>query len=206
MEKLTLRQFSDVIKALVEASVTKEAGKLDLVLETSKAEDGEQISLVCKKEQKKEDEKKIAGVDVSSKEVSFVELYYDMNSEYRNYELELLHNTASPDEIIRKIADKIAYDMVSSVKEIGVDKDVAKEEPKEAEESSKETCKDDCKNDCKCDCKCDEDDDEFFDDDDDEDCDWYENDCCDCCSKIVKIALVCAAVPLGIMIFKKLKK
>lgn len=57
MEKLTLRQFADVIKALVEADMPKEAGFTLKVVESGDKEkaDGQKVELVCTKEEKKED-------------------------------------------------------------------------------------------------------------------------------------------------------
>ena len=55
MEKLTLRQFADVIKALVEADMPKEAGFTLKVVESGDKEkaDGQKVELVCTKEEKK---------------------------------------------------------------------------------------------------------------------------------------------------------
>ena len=60
MEKLTLRQFADVIKALVEADMPKEAGFTLKVVESGDKEkaDGQKVELVCTKEEKKEDNNK----------------------------------------------------------------------------------------------------------------------------------------------------
>ena len=57
MEKLTLRQFADVIKALVEADMPKEAGFTLKVVESGDKEkaDGQKVELVCTKEEKKEE-------------------------------------------------------------------------------------------------------------------------------------------------------
>ena len=58
MEKLTLRQFADVVKALVEAGLSKENKKYNLkITETPNAEEDEGIRIVMtiKAEKEKED-------------------------------------------------------------------------------------------------------------------------------------------------------
>ena len=112
MEKLTLRQFADVIKALVEADMPKEAGFTLKVVESGDKEkaDGQKVELVCTKEEKKEDTKKTDSVEAYSSEYCSAEITYDMNADYREYELELAGSAAPQDEILRKIAKRVVYD------------------------------------------------------------------------------------------------
>ena len=85
MEKLTLRQLADVIKALVEADMPKEAGFTLKVVESGDKEkaDGQKVELVCTKEEKKEDTKKTDSVEAYSSEYCSAEITYDMNADYR---------------------------------------------------------------------------------------------------------------------------
>ena len=117
MEKLTLRQFADVIKALVEADMPKEAGFTLKVVESGDKEkaDGQKVELVCTKEEKKEDTKKTDSVEAYSSEYCSAEITYDMNADYREYELELAGSAAPQDEILRKIAKRVVYDIVGLV-------------------------------------------------------------------------------------------
>ena len=117
MEKLTLRQFADVIKALVEADMPKEAGFTLKVVESGDKEkaDGQKVELVCTKEEKKEDTKKTDSVEAYSSEYCSAEITYDMNADYREYELELAGSAAPQDEILRKIAKRVVYDIVGRV-------------------------------------------------------------------------------------------
>lgn len=162
MEKLTLRQFADVIKALVEADMPKEAGFTLKVVESGDKEkaDGQKVELVCTKEEKKEDTKKTDSVEAYSSEYCNAEIY-DMNADYREYELELAGNTAPQDEILRKIAKRVVYDIFGDSK-------VEKKEAEKVEEKKED---------------------------------------CECCGKVLKAALIGAAVvPLSIMIFKRIRK
>lgn len=194
MEKLTLRQFADVIKALVEADMPKEDGFTLKVVESGGKEkaDGQKVELVCTKEEKKEDTKKTDSVEAYSSEYCNAEITYDMNADYREYELELAGNAAPQDEILRKIAKRVVYDIVGDSK-------VEKKEAEKVEEK---------KEDCECQ---DKDKDDFaddFDDDDDLDNDWADDkNTSECCGKALKAALIGAAVvPLSIMIFKRIRK
>ena len=200
MEKLTLRQFADVIKALVEADMPKEAGfTLKVVESGDKEADGQKVELVCTKEEKK-DTKKTDSVEAYSSEYCNAEITYDMNADYREYELELAGNAAPQDEILRKIAKRVVYDIVGRVVyDIVGDSKVEKKEAEKVEEK---------KEDCECQ---DKDKDDFaddFDDDDDLDNDWADDkNTCECCGKALKAALIGAAVvPLSIMIFKRIRK
>lgn len=190
MEKLTLRQFADVIKALVEADMSKEAGFTLKVVESGDKEkaDGQKVELVCTKEEKKEDTKRTDSVEAYSSEYCSAEITYDMNADYREYELELAGNAAPQDEILRKIAKRVVYDIVGDSK-------VEKKEAEKVEEK---------KEDCECQ---DKDKDDFADDFDDDD-DWADDkNTCECCGKALKAALIGATVvPLSIMIFKRIRK
>lgn len=201
MEKLTLRQFADVIKALVEADMPKEAGFTLKVVESGDKEkaDGQKVELVCTKEEKKEDTKKTDSVEAYSSEYCSAEITYDMNADYREYELELAGSAAPQDEILRKIAKRVVYDIVGRViYDIDGDSKVEKKEAEKVEEK---------KEDCECQ---DKDKDDFADDfdDDDFDDDWADDEnTCECCGKALKAALIGAAVvPLSIMIFKRIRK
>ena len=201
MEKLTLRQFADVIKALVEANMPKEAGFTLKVVESGDKEkaDGQKVELVCTKEEKKEDTKKTDSVEAYSSEYCSAEITYDMNADYREYELELAGSAAPQDEILRKIAKRVVYDIVGRVVyDIDGDSKVEKKKAEKVEEK---------KEDCECQ---DKDKDDFTDDfdDDDLDDDWDDDEnTCECCKKALKAALIGAAVvPLSIMIFKRIRK
>ena len=114
-----------------------------------------------------------------------------MNADYREYELELAGSAAPQDEILRKIAERVVYDIVGDFK-------VEKKEAEKVEEK-KENCR----------CQ-DKDKDDFADDfdNDDLDDDWADDEnTCECCGKALKAALIGAAVvPLSIMIFKRIRK
>lgn len=203
MEKLTLRQFADVIKALVEADMPKEAGFTFKIVESGDKEkaDGQKVELVCTKEEKKEDAKKTDSVEAYSSEYCSAEITYDMNADYREYELELAGNAAPQDEILRKIAKRVVYDIVGMVVyDIAGDSKVEKKEAEKVEEKKEE-----------CDYQ-DKDKDDFADDFDDEeddfDDDWDdEENACECCGKALKAALIGAAVvPLSILIFRRIRK
>lgn len=195
MEKLTLRQFADVIKALVEAGMPKEAGFTFKVVESGDKEktDGQKMELVCAKEVKNEDTKKTDSVEAYSSEYCSAEITYDMNADYREYELELAGNAAPQDEILRKIAERVVYDIVGDLK-------IEKKEAEKVEEKRGE-----------CGCQ-DKDKDDFADDFDDEendfDDDWADDEnACECCGKALKAALIGAAiVPLSILIFRRIRK
>lgn len=201
MEKLTLRQFADVIKALVEADMPKEAGFTLKVVESGDKEeaDGQKVELVCTKEEKK-DTKKTDSVEAYSSEYCSAEITYDMNTDYREYELELTGNAAPQDEILRKIAKRVVYDIVGRVVyDIVGDSKVEKKEAEKVEEKKEDReCQDKDKDDFADD----------FDDDDDLDNDWADDkNTCECCGKALKAALIGAAVvPLSIMIFKRIRK
>ena len=195
MEKLTLRQFADVIKALVEADMPKEAGFTIKVVESGDKEkaDGQKVELVCAKEVKNEDTKKTDSVEAYSSEYCSAEITYDMNADYREYELELAGSAAPQDEILRKIAERVVYDIVGDLK-------IEKKEAEKVEEKREE-----------CGCQ-DKDKDDFADDFDDEendfDNDWADDEnACECCGKALKAALIGAAiVPLSILIFRRIRK
>ena len=141
MEKLTLRQFADVIKALVEADMPKEAGFTHKVVESGDKEkaDGQKVELVCTKEEKKEDTKKTDTVEAYSSEYCSAEITYDMNADYREYELELAGSAAPLDEILRKIAKRVVYDIVGRVVyDIDGDSKVEKKKAEKVEEKKEE--------------------------------------------------------------------
>ena len=122
-----------------------------------------------------------------------------MNADYREYELELAGSAAPQDEILRKIAKRVVYDIVGMVVyDIDGDSKVEKKEAEKVEEK---------KEDCECQNKDKDDFDDDFDDDDLDD-DWADDEnTCECCGKALKAALIGAAVvPLSIMIFKRIRK
>ena len=179
----------------------KEAGFTLKVVESGDKEkaDGQKVELVCTKEEKKEDTKKTDSVEAYSSEYCSAEITYDMNADYREYELELAGSAAPQDEILRKIAKRVVYDIVGRViYDIDGDSKVEKKEAEKVEEK---------KEDCECQEK---DKDDFADDfnDDDLDDDWADDkNTCECCGKALKAAMIGAAVvPLSIMIFKRIRK
>lgn len=109
MEKLTLRQFSDVIKALVEANLSKEENCFIISVseepDKSKAE-GMHIYLTGRKDKIKKCE--TGESPVKCEEYEGYEILYDMNNEYRYYETRILRDDIQQSEVLRNIADSIA--------------------------------------------------------------------------------------------------
>lgn len=163
MEKLTLRQFADVVKALVEANLSKEAEDdctytVSLISNTSqKADGGIQMVLKGEKTVKAEIADTEDDCEISSYESYTSEADFDMNSQYNEYVKQMDENSKIQSDILKSIAMNIA------------------EEIKSSDEIDNEDYFDECedKNICKC---------------------------------IAKAALICAAIPAGIMITKKLLK
>ena len=186
-----------ISKVAVSNIVTgKSSPSLDNIL---KIADVLNVSIVELIGEKKEDTKKTDSVEAYSSEYCSAEITYDMNADYREYELELAGSAAPQDEILRKIAKRVVYDIVGMVVyDIDGDSKVEKKEAEKVEEK---------KEDCECQNKDKDDFDDDFDDDDLDD-DWADDEnTCECCGKALKAALIGAAVvPLSIMIFKRIRK
>lgn len=112
MEKLTLRQFSDVVKALVEANLSKEEGVFSISL-TEKAskiyDEGIEIILTGRKTVNKDYQSEDSTHEIHCCESESNSVSYNMNVEYREYELQIMENVAPQSTILNSIAEVIAY-------------------------------------------------------------------------------------------------
>ena len=123
-----------------------------------------------------------------------------MNADYREYELELVGSAAPQDEILRKIAKRVVYDIVGRViYDIDGDSKVEKKRSRKSRRKKKKTAnvRKKIRTILPMTLTMDDLDDDWADD---------EN-TCECCGKALKAALIGAAVvPLSIMIFKRIRK
>lgn len=114
MEKLTLRQFADVTKALVEAGLSKEEGeytvKLNEMPDRFRAE-GVYFSLKGTKKIEKEVEGDDEETDVACCFCSEGEIELDMNHKYERY-VEKMNKGKNQTEILKEIAGEIAEDIL----------------------------------------------------------------------------------------------
>lgn len=194
MEKLTLRQFSDVVKALVEAGLSKENKKYNLkITETPNAGENESIRIVMTIKAEKEKEEK-AEQSYRSRKYSY-SMTLNMNAQYHTYIMMLEHETPQA-EVLKHISN----DIIKRILEENTCFDGESEEPCQQSESCKpqydsaEECKySECKND-------DEDLDEDWADEELDDLDCMRRKC------IAKACLIFAAIPVGLFIVKNLLK
>ena len=114
MEKLTLRQFADVTKALVEAGLSKEEGeytvKLNEMPDRFRAE-GIYFSLKGTKKIEKEVEGDDEETDVACSFCSEGQIELDMNHKYERY-VEEMNKGKNQTEILKEIAGEIAEDIL----------------------------------------------------------------------------------------------
>lgn len=173
MNKLTLRQFTDVVKALMEASLTKKYGiRLEIIEEPDEvSDDWVQVTLKVERGSIKECTKSGKMCETYSCDCSSNAYFFNMNENYQDYEVRMNKGEESESDILRDITDKM---LKSISKEMEENPEPAKAENNEREES---ICSDDAEGDaeetafvCKC---------------------------------IMKAALVCAAIPIGILVAKR---
>lgn len=173
MNKLTLRQFTDVVKALMEASLTKKYGiRLEIIEEPDEvSDDGVQVTLKVERESIKECTKSGRMCETYSCDCNSNAYFFDMNENYHDYEERMAKGEESESDILRDITDKM---LKSISKEMDENPEPAKAENNEREEN---ICSDDTEGDaeetafvCKC---------------------------------IMKAALVCAAIPIGVLVAKR---
>lgn len=183
MNKLTLRQFTDVVKALMEASLTKEYGiRLEIIEEPDEiSDDGVKVTLKVEKESIKECTKSGKMCETYSCDCNSNAYFFDMDENYHDYEERMDKGEEPESDILRDITDKM---LKSISKEMEENPEPAKEKNNEREES---ICSDDMDSG-----SCSEDDAEV----DAEETAFV-------CKCIMKAALVCAAIPIGIFVAKR---
>lgn len=200
MEKLTLRQFSDVVKALVEAGLSKENKKYNLkITETPNAGEDESIRIVMTIKAEKEKEEK-AEQSYRNRKYSY-SMTLNMNAQYHTYIMMLEHEIPQA-EVLKRMSNNI-------IKCILEEKICFDWEESEVA-SSEESCQQHENNKPKCDdteeyrCSGCENDDEDLDED------WADEelDDLDCMRRkcIAKACLIFAAIPVGLFIVKNLLK
>ena len=114
MEKLTLRQFADVTKALVEAGVSKEEGEYTVKLSEMPdrfRDEGIYFSLKGTKKIEKEVKDDDAETDVACSFCSEGEIELDINHKYERY-IEEMDKGKNQTEILKEIAGEIAEDIL----------------------------------------------------------------------------------------------
>lgn len=193
MEKLTLRQFSDVVKALVEAGLSKENKKYNLkITETPNAGEDESIRIVMTVKAEKEKEEK-AEQSYRSRKYSY-SMTLNMNAQYHTYIMMLEHETPQA-EVLKHISN----DIIKRILEENTCFGIENEKPYQHGENDKQKCDD--TEECRCsDCKDDEDLDEDWSDEELDDLDCMRRKC------IAKACLIFAAIPVGLFIVKNLLK
>ena len=181
MSKLTLRQFTDVVKALMEASLTKEYGiRLEIIEEPDEIfDDGVKVTLKVERESIKACTK--SGKMCETYSCDCNAYFFDMDENYHDYEERMDKGEEPESDILRDITDKM---LKSITKEMEENPEPAKEEHNEREES---ICSDDM--------------DSYSYSEDDAETDAEET--AFVCKCIMKAALVCAAIPIGIFIAKR---
>lgn len=193
MEKLTLRQFSDVVKALVEAGLSKENKKYNLkITETPNAGEDESIRIVMTVKAEKEKEEK-AEQSYRSRKYSY-SMTLNMNAQYHTYIMMLEHETPQA-EVLKHISN----DIIKRILEENTCFGIENEKPCQHGENDKPKCDD--TEECRCsDCKDDEDLDEDWADEELDDLDCMRRKC------IAKACLIFATIPVGLFIVKNLLK
>lgn len=114
MEKLTLRQFADVTKALVEAGLSKEEGEYTVELNEIPdrfRDEGVYFSLKGTKKIEKEVEDDDEETDVACSFRSDGEIEMDMNHRYERY-VEEMDKGKNQTEILKEIAVEIVEDIL----------------------------------------------------------------------------------------------
>lgn len=187
MEKLTLRQFADVVKALVEAGLSKENKKYNLkITETPNAEEDEGIRIVMTIKAEKEKEEK------AEQSYRTCSMTLNMNAQYHTY-IMMLENETPQAEVLKHISN----DIVKRVLEENTCFEDESEEPCPQSESCKP--KYDSAEENKCSgCENSEDLDEDWADEELDDLD------CMRCKCIAKACLIFAAIPVGLLIIKNM--
>ena len=114
MKKLTLRQFADVTKALVEAGLSKEEGEYTVNLNEIPdrfRDEGVYFSLKGTKKIEKEVENGDEETDVACSFRSEGEIELDMNHKYERY-VEEMDKGKNQTEILKEISVEIAEDIL----------------------------------------------------------------------------------------------
>lgn len=114
MEKLTLRQFADVTKALVEAGLSKEEGEYTVELNEMPdrfRDEGVYFSLKGTKKIEKEVEDDDEETDAACSFRSEGEIEMDINHRYERY-VEEMDKGKNQTEILKEIAVEIAEDIL----------------------------------------------------------------------------------------------
>ena len=196
MEKLTLRQFADVVKALVEAGLSKENKKYNLkITETPNAGEDEGIRIVMTIKAEKEKEES-AEQSYRSRKYSY-SMTLNMNAKYHTYIMMLEHETPQA-EVLKHISN----DIIKCVLEENVCFDDESEEPCPQGENDKPKCDDDDTEECRC-SGCENDDEDLDEEWADEELDGLD---CMRGKCIAKACLIFVAIPVGLLIAKNILK
>lgn len=193
MEKLTLRQFADVVKALVEAGLSRENKKYNLkITETPNAGEDEGIRIVMTIKAEKEKEES-AEQSYRSRKYSY-SMTLNMNAKYHTY-IMMLEDETPQAEVLKHISN----DIIKCVLEENVCFDDESEEPCQQSESCKPKC--DSAEESKCSgCENNEDLDEDWADEELDDLDCMRGKC------IAKACLIFVAIPFVLLIAKNMFK
>lgn len=195
MEKLTLRQFADVVKALVETGLSKENKKYNLkITETPNAGEDEGIRIVMTIKAEKEKEES-AEQSYRSRKYSY-SMTLNMNAKYHTY-IMMLEDETPQAEVLKHISN----DIVKRVLEENTCFDGESEEPCPQGENDKPKCDDDTEE-CRC-SGCENDDEDLDEDWADEELDDLD---CMRCKCIAKACLIFAAIPVSLLIAKNMFK
>ena len=191
MEKLTLRQFADVVKALVEAGLSKENKKYNLkITETPNAGEDEGIRIVMTIKAEKEKEEMAEQSYINSKYSYSMSL--NMNAKYHTY-IMMLEDETPQAEVLKHISN----DIIKCALEENTCFDDESEEPCQQSESCKPKC--DSAEESRCSgCENAEDLDEDWADEELDDLDCMRWKC------IAKACLIFAAIPVGLLIIKNM--
>lgn len=187
MGKLTLRQFTDVVKALLEAGLVKKEGfKIKVIEDADKfLEEGTQMTIEVEKEVVKECESKR-----KNKESYFCDcrsdiLSFDMNQKYLDYEKRMDSKKEEETVILKDITEKM---LTVIIEEMTEEAETTEESDKETDKKKATTA---CADNVETDCCCEED-----------DIEENAEETVLVCKCIMKAALICAAIPIGILVAK----
>ena len=183
MDKLTLRQFADVVKALLEAGLAKYNVRLEIIEDVDGVFDDEmQVSIRVEKEKSEEHTEKGKTGETYSCSYNSNAYFFDMNENYHDYEARISRGEEAESDILRDIAQKM---LKSILKEMEEEPQVDEEGSKKNVNVAKEAAEPDGYNEC-----------------DNNDMEENAEDAVLVCKCIMKTALVCAAIPIGILIAK----
>lgn len=119
MSKLTLRQFTDVVKALMEASLTKEYGiRLEIIEEPDEIfDDGVKVTLKVERESIKACTKSGKMCETYSCDCNSNAYFFDMDENYHDYEERMDKGEEPESDILRDITDKMLKSITKEMEE-----------------------------------------------------------------------------------------